>query len=246
MSSQKLILSKTHDYCAKDEPVLTVVLIHGIASDSTTFDGILKYLEGQKTLEKVRFVTFDLLGSGKSMKGDDLNYDYEDQLSALHNSIEALKINTPLVLVGHSLGTFIVTRYASVYKNAVLRLILISPPVFTVEDLDNPAFAIAMRAFKDIIGAKNPAILNEKSFTNSMEKIVLSRDNYQTLAELEVPTDLIYGDEDQLIASYNLPKLIKDNRRVTANKVHGRHGVTNDKFAKTTAILEELLNAQDL
>lgn len=246
MNNQKIILAKTHDYCAEKEPSLTVVLIHGIASDSTTFNNILKYLEGLKSLEGVRFVTFDLLGSGKSIKDDSLNYDYKDQLTALHNSIEALGMNTPLVLVGHSLGTFIVTRYASTYTGAVSRLVLISPPVYTVDDLENPAFAVAIKAFKDVVGVKNHAILKEKSFNNSMEKIVLDKKNYQTLAGLKIPTDLVFGDEDQLIASYNLPKLVKSNPRISTTKVHGRHGVTRDKFSKISAILEEALNAQNL
>lgn len=240
----KLFLKKTHDFSAVKNPELTVVMIHGIASDSSAYDHALKYLENTKSLSNVRFITFDLLGSGKSLKSDELNYDYKDQIEALHNSIEKLKLTTPLVLVGHSLGTFIVTRYADTYKDAIKKLVLVSPPIYTLKDMENPAFAVGMKAFEGAVAAKNPKILHEKSFINSMEKIVLNKQNYQTLAELKTDTVLIYGDGDQLIASYNIPTLIKDNpEHIAAIKTVGAHGVTRDKYTKIREVLEEALRA---
>ncbi|MBR3156938.1 alpha/beta hydrolase [Candidatus Saccharibacteria bacterium] len=248
MFKRELCLKKTHDFCAAKTPRLVVVMIHGIASDSTTFNSALKYLEGTRSLKDVRFVTFDLLGSGKSLKSDQLNYDYADQLEALHNAISKLKLgSTPLVLVGHSLGTFIVTRYADTYKGTLKKLILISPPIYTEEDLDNPAFEKAIKVFKDAVNLKDHNILQEKSFNNSMEKIVLNRKNYKVLAGLTTPTILIYGNMDQIIASYNVPKVLKENsKHLTAIKTEGRHGITHDKYSKMVNILEEVLNAEAL
>lgn len=241
--NKPLTLTKTHDYCAVKKPKLTVVLIHGIASDSTTYARALQYLEGTTSLKEVRFVTFDLLGSGKSLKDDDLNYDYKDQLEALHNAILKLKSGTPLVLVGHSLGTFIVTRYADTYKKSVKQLILISPPVYTPKDFENPAFMVGMRGFEKAVSIKNPAILKEKSFRNSMSKIVMDKRNYKVLTELKTRTVLIYGDEDQLIASYNIPALLKANPKyLSAIKTSGRHGVSRDKYSRLVGVLEGVLH----
>lgn len=247
MINKKLYLEKTYDHSVSDTPKLTVVLIHGIASDSSTFTDFLKYLSEVSDLKSVRFVTFDLLGSGKSLRSDDLNYDYDEQLTALDNSIRQLNSKEPVVLVGHSLGTFITTRFTSGHMNLVKRLILISPPIFTVQDLENPAFKVALETFKNVIGAKSPEVLKEKSFNNSMEKIVLDKNNYQTLAEIKVPTELIYGEGDQLIASYNVPRILKDNPEyIKATKTDGRHGVTPDKYPRIVEILEEILNAKDI
>lgn len=239
-----LELKKTHDFCASGSPELAVVFIHGLASDSRTFSNALKYLEGTLALKNVRFITFDLLGSGESYKNDKLDYDYKDQLDALHNSLAKLKLNVPLVLVGHSLGTLIVTRYASMHKKAVKKLILLSPPIYTEKDLDNPAFDIAMKGFKDAVSLKNRAILREKSFEASIQKIVKNRKNFQTLIEITTPTVLIYGDLDQIIAPRNIPKVLKLNPKyISAIRTPGRHGVSREKYNKVREVLEEAINA---
>ena len=235
----KLTLFKSYDYCQDDKPLLTVVMIHGIASNSSTYDKALASFETDKDLADIRFVTFDLLGAGNSLKTDELDYNYDEQIEALHNAISDLKVKTPLVLVGHSLGTFIVTRYASIYPNKVSKLILISAPIYTERDFDNPAFALGIDAFKKAVSVKDPNILNEKSFINSMDKIVLDRKNYSVLSKIKAPTTIIYGDEDQLIASYNVKGLLKDNPSIRAIKTHGRHGITADKFTELAKLLKE-------
>ena len=242
MKKSKLILEKTNDYSNTDSPVLTVVMIHGIASDSSSYDDALGYLKKDKDLTNVRFVTFDLLGSGKSLKDNSLEYDYDEQIEALHNAINGLAVNAPIVLIGHSLGTFIVTRYTKIYPDEVRKLILVSPPIYTPKDFDNPAFWAGIDLFKKAIGAKNPKTLEDKAFNNSMEKIVLCRDNYQTLAEIKTPTTLIFGTEDRIIASYNVPGVIKKNKHIKAIPTIGHHGVTKDKYTKIATILKETLN----
>ena len=240
-----LELKKTHDYCKSGKPELAVVFIHGIASDSQAFGRALAYLEGTASLNKIRFVTFDLLGSGKSYKSKTLSYDYKEQLEALDTAIRKLKLNkTPLVLVGHSMGTLIATRYASTHKRLVKQLILLSPPLYTEKDLDNPAFEIAMQGFKTAVSVKNRAVLKDKAFNDSIKEIVKNRKNYKTLAEITIPTTLIYGEGDQIIAAFNIPKLLKENKEyITAIKTPGRHGVSKEKYGKVRDILEETLNA---
>ena len=244
MLNKELVLTKTHDYSASKEPKLAVILIHGIASDSSTFNNALEYLERTRTLKEIRFITFDLLGSGKSLTSDELNYDYKEQIEALHNAVLKLDLNIPLILVGHSLGTFIVTRYADTYKKSVKKLILLSPPIYTTYDLENPAFETGIKMFKDAVSLKKRELLKEKAFNNSMEKIVLDRNNYQVLTELKTPTVLIYGKMDQFISSYNIPKVLKANPKfLSAIKTEGRHGVSHDKYSKLAEILEEEVNA---
>ena len=238
-----LILHKAHDFCASKNPKLTVVFIHGIAADSTSFNKTVAYLKSTYSMKDVRFVTFDLLGTGKSYRSKSLNYDYGDQIVALENSIKKLKVDTPLVLVGHSMGTLIVTRYAASHKKAVKQLILVSPPVYTEADIKNPMFKTALESFKKIVIKKNRKILKDKAFNNEIDLIVSNPKNYKTLAKITTPTMLIYGDADQIIASFNIPKIKKENSKyIKVVKTAGGHSISRDKYIKILDKLEEVMH----
>ena len=242
--NNNLTLKKTHDKCVSGKPALTVVMIHGIAADSSSFNNALAYLEGTTSMRNVRFVTFDLLGWGQSKKSEKLNYDYHDQLEALYNSIEKLRLTTPLVLVGHSMGTFIVTRYADTYKKTVKQLILISPPVYTTKDMASPLFTNAMDMFKNKLSENNRNVVTSRSFINSMKNIVLNKRNYSVLEKIKTPTVLIWGELDAIIASFNIPNLLKENPKyLSAIQTPSAHSVSKDKYSKLVPILEKLLNA---
>lgn len=238
-----LTLAKTHDFCASGKPELTVVFIHGIASDSRTFTNALRFLEGTLALEAVRFVAFDLLGSGESVSSDLLNYDYRDQVTALHNAILKLKSDTPLVLVGHSMGTLIATKYADTYKKAVRELILISPPVYTAQNLEDPVLAAQMAAFKKVVAAKDSKYAHDVAFDREVEKIILNKYNYGRLAGLTTPAVLIYSEADEIIAPFNIRKVVRENpKHLRAITTVGTHRVARDKYAKIPEILVEILN----
>ena len=237
-----LELHKAHDFCVSGRPRLTVVMIHGIASDASTYDMALKYLEGTTSMQDVRFVTFDLLGAGKSPTSDKLKYNYPEQIAALRNSIVKLKVDTPLVLVGHSMGTMIVTRYADEYRRGVKHLILVSPPIYSPKDFENPLFIKGMEQFKKAVRLKNRVGLDDRAFENEMKYIVMDPKNYARLVGINKPTTLIYGEMDRIIASSNIPGVLKSNPMVAALKTPGAHGVTHDKYGKILGVVEGILN----
>lgn len=244
MFSKKLILKKTHDFCLVKKPELTAIFIHGIAADSTSFSRALEYLEGTTSMRGVRFIAFDLLGSGESLKGDELNYSYSEQIEALYNSIKKLQISGPMVLVGHSMGALIATKYADTYKKQVRELILVSPPTYTPSDLENPIFQAEMDAFKKLVKAKDRQYINNKAFDNSIAKIVLNKYNYKRLAELKTPAVLIYSDADRTVMPANIRRVIRENPKYLSGiTTIGTHRVARDKYSKILEVLEGVLNA---
>lgn len=239
---RKLKLAKTHDFCASGHPRITVVMLHGISSSSKTYDSALAYLEGTTSLKDIRFVTFDLLGSGESPKSDKLKYTFEEQLEALNNSIDALKTDGPIVLVGHSMGCLISIRYADLHRRKVRELILISPPIYRPEDFENPIFAAGMENFRAVIVQKNPAMKDDKAFNNELRYIICNPHNYAYYEKLNKKTTIIFGLGDQIIASFNIPKLLKTNHLITAIETPGTHGVSHDKYSKMIDVFERILN----
>ena len=235
-------LYKAADICTSGNPRLTVVMIHGIASNAETFKDALDYLAKKEELSDVRFVTFDLLGSGKSLTDDRLDYGYGDQIRALHNAISELKCDTPLILVGHSMGSFIVTRYASEYVNDVSELILISSPVYTVENLHDPIFAEQMAAFKKIVAAKDARYISDMAFDREVEKIILNEENYGRLLGIKIPVTFIYSPEDMIIAPFNIHKMAKSRDNMREIQTMGTHKVARDKYVPLGRLLEEKLH----
>lgn len=97
-----------------------VVLLHGLASDSDTFDRVLLPL-GERGL---RAVALDLPGhghSGPSPAGYALS-DFSAALLALVDDLDA----GPVTLVGHSLGGAIAMTFAQDHPDRVAGLVLVS------------------------------------------------------------------------------------------------------------------------
>ena len=243
MLKKPLVLKKTRDFCPSKKPKLTVVFVHGIASTSAAFKNTIDYLSGTNSLRDIRFVTFDLLGVGKSYSSDKLEYTLGEQLEALHNSIAKLKLTTPLILVGHSMGSLISLNYADKHKKAVKKLVLASPPLYTKKDLEHPMFKEQAKIFEKVVGAKDKSAADKKQFKNSMTNIVLTSKNIDVLSKITTKTIILYGDMDQFIASYNIKPLLKENPKyLSAIKTVGNHPMSRDKYHKLVPILEELLN----
>lgn len=237
-----LKLTKTYDVCRSGEPKLTAVFIHGIAASSASFDGLFEHMLDKDSTREMRLIAFDLLGAGKSYTSDKLEYNYDEQLEALDNAIKNLDVHGPLILVGHSMGTMIATRYAHEHK--VDGLVLISAPVYRKKDIENPMFDKAMEGFREVVGRKNRELLNSVAFNNEIKNIVSNVENYDYLARLDVPTTIIYGELDQIIGIFNYPKLLENNSNIVAIQTPGAHGVTVDKYNKIISALKEYMESE--
>jgi pimeloyl-ACP methyl ester carboxylesterase len=97
-----------------------VVLIHGLASDSATWDRALAPLAARG----LRVIALDLLGHGLSDKPPG-RYLLDDFASSLHAFFVALGIDRATV-GGHSLGGAIAVQFGHHHPDRVERLILVS------------------------------------------------------------------------------------------------------------------------
>ncbi|MFA5098439.1 MAG: alpha/beta hydrolase [Candidatus Margulisiibacteriota bacterium] len=103
-----------YEVCGKGEPLL---LIAGLASDSSSWGGVIKDLSSNFTT-----VIFDNRGSGRSSKPEE-PYTIEDMAVDCIKLLDTLKIEKCHVL-GHSMGGYIGQVLAAQYPERVDRLIL--------------------------------------------------------------------------------------------------------------------------
>lgn len=104
----------------------TVLLESGSHADTTTWFRLQPLLAAH-----YRVCSYDRAGYGFSDLGP-MPRDLAADVSDLHALIHKAGLKTPLVLVGHSLGTNIVRRYAATYAGDVAGVVLIDPPAQNV------------------------------------------------------------------------------------------------------------------
>jgi pimeloyl-ACP methyl ester carboxylesterase len=100
-----------------------VVLVHGLAASLHDWDALVP------GLVKAGYSTYavDLLGHGDSPKPDAPLYQMDWLVGHFVGWLQRLNLLTPPVLVGHSLGGYIVLEYARRFPDRVRALVLVDP-----------------------------------------------------------------------------------------------------------------------
>ena len=232
-----LTLKKRHDFCASKHPKLTVIMLHGIASSAGTYEHALIHLEKNPALADIRFITLDWLGHGKSYASKKLEYTISEQTKALNTTIKSLRIDTPIILVGHSMGTILAAHFNIKYPKIAQEMILISAPIYTEKDLKDPRMEEGMKAFTAAVARYQKKFIESKQFLASMNNVVKNPKNYETFANISIPTTIFYGAEDTYILPSNIRAVAKENSRIKVVKTEGKHHVSRDKYYKFDDIL---------
>lgn len=242
-------------------PLLTVVFLHGISANSGTWHATFSQLIKNENLNRVSLIGLDLLGFGKSLKSDWLDYSYKEYETALKNSLKSLKIKTPLVLVGHSMGSLILADFLKNLKTSELKslnlksVILVSPPVLKPRELASLPDRFYLKSYSSLHSlADNFAIktlagfiskvssfrreyLKSTAFAKSMENIILNPNNFETFENLNENITLIHGRFDPLVLGSNLETVAKKNKNFNLINVMGDHDLTSRKRVKIEEIL---------
>ncbi|GAA5082853.1 alpha/beta fold hydrolase [Lysobacter panacisoli] len=100
----------------------TVLLEAGANADATTWFRVQSLLS-----QTSRVCSYDRAGYGFSDEGP-MPRNLDADVADLSTLIDTAKLKTPLVLVGHSLGSNIVRRYAQLHPKKVAALVLVDPP----------------------------------------------------------------------------------------------------------------------
>lgn len=234
----------------------TIVLLHGIAATSKTWDYLIKDLD----ITKYRVITIDLLGFGNSPKPIICNYSVDDHCEYLHRTIRDLNIRKPFLLVGHSMGSIIATHYYSQNKRDINGLFLLSLPLyikypeFKQTFLSEKQTDIFIKIYDYLSSQKDVAIkysqkirsflkvydgveVNEEnwnSFRMSLKNTVIKQDTYAEIKDSRVPVNIIYGVLDNFVVQKNVDYLAKFNN-VLITKLQAVHHLVDKRFAASAA-----------
>lgn len=231
-----------------------VVLVHGIASSSVTFDLLIPRL-----VDRHRAITIDLLGFGQSPSPKGARYTMEEHVDALAATIDSLNLKDRFVLVGHSMGGLIAARYAAVHTNRLSKLVLVSPPVYVHPDaigdpMDRARTDLHLRAYDYLRSNKrftmrNAAMLSKLSpiknvlevteenwdaFVLSLQNLIESQTTISDLASVSVPVAVIYGTLDPFLTPNGL-RIVGQLRNVTMHKVEANDHIIRHRMARVVA-----------
>ncbi len=231
-----------------------VILIHGIASSSVTFEKLVPML-----IDHHRVISIDLLGFGESPSPAGAGYTIEEHVAAFARTVASLKLREQFVLVGHSMGSLIASRYAATRRRRVKKLVLVSPPVYVSPSAigdpreratmglylkayeflrNNKAFTIRNAAvLAKLLPIKNVLEVTERNwdaFVLSLQNLVESQTTISDLAAVRVPIEIVYGALDQFLTMAGL-RIAEQMRGVTVHKVEASDHVIRKRLARVVA-----------
>ena len=204
-----------------------IVLLHGLGSSSANWEALTPLLHGH-----YHCISIDLLGFGNSPKPQWCGYLMEDHLRSIHATLGSLRLNQSFILVGHSLGSLLATRYARDHRKSVNRLVLLSPPVYAPLDVIDQRLArqrtsLYLHAYRFIrthrritheniirLGRILPQmkflIISRATwlpFVRSLEQCIENQTLINDITGVRAPVDIFYGIFDEVIVPYNIKQL---------------------------------------
>ena len=231
-----------------------VILVHGIASSSITFQELVPRLT-----DAHRVIAVDILGFGGSPAPTNAIYSIDEHARALHATIRSLRLRAPFVLVGHSLGALISARYTAENPASVAKLVLVSPPVYLEPKAfgaarDRAAMGIYMRVYEYLRENKRFTIRaakgldrlspirnvlqvseqNWSAFVLSLQNAIESQTTVSDVARVRVPVEIVYGTVDPFLMPSGI-KILGAMRHVTVHKVEANDHLLRKRLARAVA-----------
>ncbi|MEI6850694.1 MAG: alpha/beta hydrolase [Candidatus Saccharibacteria bacterium] len=233
----------------------TMVLLHGIAATSKTWDLLIKDIDKNN----FRVVALDLLGFGQSPKPVNCDYNVDDHCDSIHKTLKKLKIRKPYQIIGHSMGAIIAAHYCCRYNQDVKKVFLLSLPLYLDKNelgfgflrtrtdlfldayrflLDKKSFTIKNSQFiRNLFRISDGIDVNEENwegFRFSLKNTVIEQNAYEDIKNIHIPTYIMYGTLDQFLIQESINRLsVFDNILIT--KLKGVDHSIGKKFARAVA-----------
>jgi pimeloyl-ACP methyl ester carboxylesterase len=146
--------------CVSGEGARTVVLAAGAGQDSRTWNGLVTELS-----MTARVITFDRPGLGQSDPGVEPRTPTRIARE-LRSLLEALGVEGPVVLAGHSMGGLHVLRYASLFPDRVVGVAILDTPPAGFEEARRELLTSEERVVRERLleegSSRGPAVVRQE------------------------------------------------------------------------------------
>jgi pimeloyl-ACP methyl ester carboxylesterase len=233
----------------------TVVLLHGIAATSKTWDLLIKELD----TDAYRVIALDLLGFGKSPKPVACGYNVDDHVASVHKTLKKLRVRKPYKIVGHSMGAIISARYCRQYPKEIKEVYLLSLPLYLKDselhtNISRTRTDFYLKAYEFLSQNKDFTIKNSQiirkllriddgievteenwnSFRLSLKNTIIKQDAYNDIKNTKLPVRIIYGTLDEFLVQKIVDKLATF-KNVKITKLQTINHMVGSRFAKEVA-----------
>jgi len=231
-----------------------ILLIHGVENNGKFWSPLDKTIS-----ENAHCVSVDLLGFGDSPKSPTGLYSLEENVDALENTLSKIHYEGKILLVGHSMGTFVALEFAKRNSDIIKKLILTSP-VFIFkkgpfkyrslnEIIQNLFLAnasllrvIFFQIYELVSTSYHSLIKKGVRLLPSILSIDSLVDKQNTINQMEslktIPIYIMYGYFDTLVINSNIKFLCNRFRNIKATKFYRFHDIPHkESKALISAIL---------
>lgn len=234
-----------HYVTKPSKPVATVLFLHGIGNSGDAWTKVINHLP-----DNVRIISIDLLGFGGSPKPTWAMYNAKNQARAVLATYLKLGRVSPVIIIGHSLGSLVAIELAKRYPIMVKRLILCSPPLYRTnlvassryyissDDVLKQLYQSASNRPDDFVRLSAVAakynLINESfnvttdnvaSYMATLKTMIINQTSLEDVTKLTMPITIIRGTFDPLVVSKNINTLAKSHQNINSVTVLAGHEV---------------------
>jgi len=246
-------------------PRATILMIHGIGTSSKMWGEIIKRLP-----KDIRIITIDLLGFGQSPKPNWAVYSAKTQARSVLATLLKLRINSQVIIVGHSLGALVAVDVARRYPLMTRSLILCSPPFYELNRKEKRILPRSDEILKYIYSEvrKRPEqfikisslamrykLIPNKAFDlnsdnsgpymGALEAAIINQSSLASIKRLKLPIHILHGMIDPVVINRHLEDLNKQQSNITLTQVPASHEITGRYIdATVSAIIKALTKEQ--
>lgn len=234
------------------------MLLHGIGAGLEVWQPLIDILE-----EDNRVIAFDLLGFGDSPKPDDdwVNYNSDEHADAVIHSMGKLKLKSPVIIVGHSMGCLIAVQIAKTKPELVSELFLYEPPFY--RDLPKrKSYSLQKKAtykiFNRILESdpttvrrfpKTQKLLAERSgfqlsdetrlsFKKSLKNTIMAQTTVRDIKNLNLPITIIYGRYDRVVINDKNNYIFGDQfKNIKIQEIPASHSISKNAAQSLAKII---------